>query len=278
MANNPVFDRIDRESAVGYAGFRGERVGAYTQPTSSTTDRLEAVYAEPAASPVQTGRVSLDDVIMKCAALFGILVVVGAGAWQLTTYNPALGSVLMLGGIVVTLVLGFVISLGKTIRVPLILAYAALEGIVLGALSKIYETAYDGIVPQAILATLAVFAAMLLAYRTGLVKVTAKFRKVITFAVMGYALFALVNFLYAWIGNNQFGFGGSGPLGIGISIFATGLAALMLTLDFDSIDRAIAAGAPEKYSWLLAFGLLVTLVWLYIEVLRLLARLREGDG
>ena len=95
-------------------------------------------------------------------------------------------------------------------------------------------------------------------------------------AVIGYAIFALVNLGYALITNTPFGIGGTGPLGIGISIFAIGLASAMLALDFDSIDRAIAAGAPEKYSWLLAHGLVVTLVWLYLEILRLLGRLRSN--
>ena len=87
--------------------------------------------------------------------------------------------------------------------------------------------------------------------------------------------FAVVNFLYAMIGNHQFGIGGSSGLGIAISLFATGLAAVTLALDFDSIDKAISSGAPAKYSWLLAHGLIVTLVWLYLEMLRLLARLRS---
>ena len=120
------------------------------------------------------------------------------------------------------------------------------------------------------------FAGMLLAYKTGLVRVTAKFRRIVTMAVIGYAVFALINFLYAVIGNHAFGIGGTGPLGFFVSIFAIGLASAMLAVDFDSIDRAIAAGAPEKYSWLLAHGLIVTLVWLYLEILRLLGRMRSN--
>ncbi len=123
---------------------------------------------------------------------------------------------------------------------------------------------------------MSVFVGMLIAYKTGLIKVTEKFRRIVTMAVIGYAIFALVNLLYAVIGNHAFGIGGTGVLGIGISIFAIGLASAMLAVDFDSIDRAIAAGAPEKYSWLLAHGLIVTLVWLYLEILRLLGRLRSN--
>ncbi|MEP6855484.1 MAG: Bax inhibitor-1/YccA family protein, partial [Pedococcus sp.] len=109
-----------------------------------------------------------------------------------------------------------------------------------------------------------------------IIKVTEKFRRIVTMAVIGYAIFALINLGYALITSTRFGIGGTGPLGIGISLFAIGLASAMLAVDFDSIDRAIAAGAPEKYSWLLAHGLIVTLVWLYLEILRLLGRLRSN--
>ncbi len=286
MASNPVFDRIDKQSRKGYAGF-----GRSPQPSptagmaatdSMSSQQLQDLYNQPAAGPVQTKRLTIDDVVMKTAGLFAIVVVVGAVAWQIT---PQLGMALLLGGIAVTLVLGIVIALKKTISVPLILTYAVFEGLLVGAVSRIYadafplqpgETMFQGIVPQAVMATLSVFAGMLIAYKTGLIKVTEKFRRIVTMAVIGYAIFAMVNFLYAVIGNHAFGIGGTGLLGIGISLFAIGLASAMLAVDFDSIDRAIAAGAPEKYSWLLAHGLIVTLVWLYLEILRLLGRLRSN--
>jgi len=143
-------------------------------------------------------------------------------------------------------------------------------------LSQFFNVAYPGIVGQAVLATLATFAGMFLAYRFGLIKVTAKFRRIMTMMIFGYAIFAIVNFIFAvfW-SDSPFGFGGSGGIGIAISVFAVGLASFTLALDFDSIERAIASGAPQKYSWLLAHGLIVTLVWLYIEFLRLFARLRS---
>ena len=157
----------------------------------------------------------------------------------------------------------------------MVLGYAALEGLFVGAVSQFFETMYGGIVAQAVLATLATFAGMFLAYKFGLIKVTDKFRRIMAMALIGYAIFAVVNFVYALVTSTPFGIGGSGMLGIGISIFAVGLASLTLALDFDAIDRAIATGAPQKYSWLLAHGLIVTLVWLYIEFLRLLGRLRN---
>jgi uncharacterized YccA/Bax inhibitor family protein len=182
-----------------------------------------------------------------------------------------------MGGMIGTLVLGLVIAFKKTLSVPLILLYAVVEGLFLGAVSYYFNTVpgWEGIVPQAVLATLGTFAGMFLAYKFGLIKVTAKFRRVMTMMIFGYAIFAVVNFIFAVVTGSTFGFGEAGWLGIGISVFAVGLASFTLALDFDSIERAIASGAPQKYSWLLAHGLIVTLVWLYIEFLRLFARLRQ---
>ena len=279
MAGNPVFDRIDKERARGYAGFERQVSGA--QGTSvgqeaMSQQALEQMYQQPPASPTQMGRVTMDDVIMKTLGLFAVVLGVGAVAWNLTTPDTSTGMMLMLGGIAATLVLGIVIAVKKTISVPLIVTYAVFEGALVGSVSKFYNDFFgEGIVTQAVLATLCVFGAMLFVYKTGILKVTDKFRRIMTFAIIGYAAFALVNFLYAMIGGHQFGIGGTGALGIGISLFATGLAAFTLALDFDSIDKAIGSGAPAKYSWLLAHGLIVTLVWLYLEMLRLLARLRS---
>lgn len=278
MASNPVFSRIERETERGYAGF-GDR-GSQPPPASGwpssgpMTDRqLQDLYERPAASAVQTGRLTLDDVVMKTAGLFTLMLVFAAVGWVLT---PQVGPVLLLGGIALTLVLGFAIALKKTISVPLIVVYAVVEGLLVGSISAIYATRYEGIVTQAVLATLSVFAGMLLAYKVGLIKVTARFRRMMTMAIFGYMIFALVNLGYALVTHSAFGIGGTSPLGIGISIFAVGLASFSLALDFDAIERAIAAGAPQRYSWLLAHGLIVTLVWLYLEILRLLGRARSN--
>ena len=279
MASNPVFSRIERETERGYAGF-GDRGSQPPPPASGwpsngqMTDRqLQDLYERPAASAVQTGRLTLDDVVMKTAGLFTLMLVFAAVGWVLT---PQVGPVLLLGGIALTLVLGFAIALKKTISVPLIVVYAVVEGLLVGSISAIYATRYEGIVTQAVLATLSVFAGMLLAYKVGLIKVTARFRRMVTMAIFGYMIFALVNLGYALVMDEPFGIGGTSPLGIGISIFAVGLASFSLALDFDAIERAIAAGAPQRYSWLLAHGLIVTLVWLYLEILRLLGRARSN--
>lgn len=280
MASNPVFDRIEKDSRSGYAGFGNGPQQGYPgagYPAGPISDaQLQDMYNRPSAGPVRTGRVTMDDVVMKTLTLFAIVLGAGAFGWIVSDRSPALGQMFWMGGMIATLVLGLVIAFKKTVSVPLILAYAAVEGLFVGAVSNFFNDFYgEGLVSTAVVATLATFAGMFLAYKSGLIKVTGKFRRVLTLMIFGYAIFAVVNFVFAMVSNTPFGFGGTGALGIGISLFAVGLASLSLALDFDSIDHAIRTGAPQQYSWLLAHGLIVTLVWLYIEFLRLLARLRE---
>src|SRR5690606_27026889 len=143
---------------------------------------------------------------------------------------------------------------------------------------QIGGSSLNGIVAQAILGTLGVFAVALFAYRSGKVRVTPKFRRGALIALGGYAVFCLVNLLaqvFGW-SDSPFGFR-DGWLGIAIGLFAIGLAAVMLILDFDFVEQGVKAGLPAKFAWTAAFGLTVTLVWLYIEMLRLLAILQSGD-
>ena len=282
MASNPAFNRIEKDAKGGYAEFGGQPVSAAQQSAAAqaatagmTAQQLQDLYSQPSATPVDTRRVTMDDVIMKTLALFGIVVVFGAVGWTVASNSETGGFALWMGGMVGTLVLGLVIAFKKTLSVPLILLYAVVEGLFMGAVSQYFNQEWPGIVGQAVLATLATFAGMFLAYKFGLIKVTAKFRRIMTMMIFGYAIFAVVNFIFAMVTDSVFGFGEAGWLGIGISLFAVGLASFTLALDFDSIEYAIRSGAPQKYSWLLAHGLIVTLVWLYIEFLRLFARLRQ---
>ena len=285
-SSNPAFNRLEKDAQSGYAGFRApssegtERGNASHAPQGSTEQwgsqqQLQHMYNQPTAGPVDTGRVTMDDVIMKTMGLFALVLGFGAVGWVVASQNQQLGFMLWIGGMIATLVLGLVIAFKKTLSVPLIVGYAVVEGLFVGAVSQFFEKQWEGVVPTAALATAATFTGMFLAYKSGLIKVTDKFRRIVTMMIFGYAIFAVVNFLFAMFTSTTFGIGGSGPLGIGISLFAVGLASVTLALDFDMIDRAIATGAPQKYSWLLAHGLIVTVVWLYIEFLRLFARLRE---
>jgi len=287
MASNPVFTRIDKQIRQGgYAGFdrqpstRGMSGGAGVQD-SLNSQQLQDLYNEPSAGPVQMRRVTLDDVVMKTLFLFGIVVLVAAATW-ITVADPARQSLsmpLMLAGMFGGLAVGLVIAFKKTISVPLIVLYAVLEGLLVGAISMVFDKAYPGIVTTAVIATTSTFAGMFLAWKFGIIKVTDKSRRIFGMAIMGYLLFSLVNVAASFMGAGAgWGFGGkSGMLGIGIgiSVLGVGLASYSLAINFDSVDRAVAAQLPEKYSWLMAHGLIVTLVWLYLEILRLLARLRE---
>ena len=283
MASNPVFNRIDKQITKGdYAGFdrghaaSGMSAGGDVQD-SLNSQQLQDLYNQPSAGPVQMQRVTLDDVVMKTLGLFSIVLLVGAATWYTVAGSINLSLPLMLGGMFGSLAVGLVIAFKKTISVPLIVLYAVLEGVLVGAISEVFEQRWPGVVTTAVIATVCTFAGMLLGYKSGLIKVTDKSRRIFGMAIMGYLLFSLVNVAAAFMGvGNSWGFGGkSGILGIGISVLGVGLASYSLAINFDSVDRAVAAQLPEKYSWLMAHGLIVTLVWLYLEILRLLARLRE---
>lgn len=287
--SNPVFDRIDKDvSRGGYAGFGNRpttdqrpasygQYGAYQDQLSA--QQMEDLYNAPSATAAASHKLTVDDVVMKALGLFAIVLVMsGVTMFALA---PMFGPGIVLGAIVATLVLGIVIAMKKTISVPLIVLYAGLEGVLVGAVTAVYGNAFGpGVVSTAIIATLSVFVAMFAGWKTGFIKVTSKSRRIFGMAILGYLVFALANLVAAWAfgANSGWGFFGFGSaMSIGISVLAVGLASYSLAMDFDSIDRAVAAQVPEKYSWLLAHGLIVTLVWLYLEILRLVAQLQGRD-
>lgn len=153
--------------------------------------------------------------------------------------------------------------------------YAILEGLFLGGLSAMFEARYPGIAVQAIFGTFGVLGGLLLAYRTGLIKATENFKLGVFAATAGIALLYLVSFVLSFFGKTVPYIHQSGLIGIGFSVFVVIIAALNLVLDFDFIERGAEAGAPKYMEWYAAFGLLVTLVWLYVEILRLLAKMRS---
>src|SRR6476660_2386443 len=286
---NPVFDRLNKQiEKERYAGF-GSPQGSPQQGTQAATtgyatqdamtaQQLNELYSQPPAGPVDTGRVTVDDVVVKSLTLFVVTVAVAGVSWFWTAANTDMTLPFWLGGMFGTLILGFVIAFMKKVSVPLLMVYAVLQGAFLGAFSQYIAAIpdYDGVVQMAVLATLCVFVAMYVGYATGFVKVNDKTRRMFFFAIVGYGLFSLLQVVLLMTGViDGWGFGASGPLGIGLSILGVGLASYSLAVDFDSIDRAVQMGAPKKYSWLLAHGLIVSIVWLYIEFVRLFARLRD---
>jgi uncharacterized YccA/Bax inhibitor family protein len=282
-SRNPVFGRIEQEQRRGqFATFRTEQPRS-APPGDLSAGDLERMYSAPPATTAETGRLTYDDVIMKTGIQFVFLLAAAAVTWNyvgsLDQSNLSRGLGVWLVSMFAAMAVGFVIAFKKTISVPLILTYAVLEGAFVGAASKFFDLQYgSGIVGQAVIGTLAAFAGMLIAYKVGLIKVNDKFRRIMGFALMGYFCVAMVSLVAALFGvGGGFGLYGAGPLGLLLCVAGVGLAAVTLALDFDSIDRMVAAGAPAKTAWLLGYGLVVTLVWLYIELLRLLAILR-GDN
>ena len=155
--------------------------------------------------------------------------------------------------------------------------YALLQGLFLGGISAMMEGTYTGIVMRAVALTLAVFVVMLLLYRSQVIKVTDKFRMIIFAATGGIALLYLVSFVAGFFGASFTFLHDSSTLSIGISLVVVAVAALNLTLDFNLIERASASGAPKYMEWFGAFGLMVTLIWLYLELLRLLSKLARRE-
>ncbi len=314
MANNPVFSRFDRELSEGkYAdlgrpqyGQRGQgmpydppardpygppsggygRQGAVSSPGYPGQQQgygaqgsLAQDFGVSPATPGTGGvgrAMTVDDVVMKTLVLFSILVASALVAWFVSAGNRPVGTALWMGGMVIGIALGFAIAFKKKLSVALILLYAVVEGVFVGAASQFFNSMFPGVVAQAVLGTACVFVAMFAGWKFGIVRVTARSRKMFLFAILGYFLFGMINFVLQLTGVlGQFGFFGMGAVGIGLCLLGIALASYSLAIDFDSITRATQAGLPEKYSWLMAHGLIVTVVWLYLELLRLLARLRN---
>ena len=261
-SRNPVFNNSKAFSRKGYATFN--------DAPPATAGQLEDMYTAPAATGVDTGRMTIDDVVVKTGLMFAVLLPLAAAAYFLN--NP----ILTFGGAIAGLVLGLMVSFKQSTNPALILSYAAAEGLFVGGISRLFEERWPGIVATAVVATMCVFAVTLVAYTSGKVRATPKFKRTVLIAMGGYLVFCLVNLVVMLFGGGgDFGLR-SGWFGVAISLFAVGLAAAMLILDFDFAEQGVKNGLPERYSWLAAFGLVVTLVWLYVEMLRLIAILR-GD-
>jgi uncharacterized YccA/Bax inhibitor family protein len=240
-----------------------------------TSEQLQQMYNQPAAGPADTGRMTFDDVIVKTAACLGVLLV---GAAVSMFVSMGLSSMLMIVGALGGFVLAMVNTFKKQPSPALILAYAGLEGLFLGGLTRVLDLMYPGVGLQAVVGTLSVFAVTLVLFKSGKVRATPKAMRFFMIAMVGYALFSVVNLIMMLTGLTTEPFGlRSGIIGVVIGILAIGLAAFSLVMDFTSIEAGVRSGAPQRFSWTAAFGLTVTLVWLYVEIIRLLAILRGDD-
>ncbi|CAL8896874.1 Bax inhibitor-1/YccA family protein [Kocuria varians] len=233
-------------------------------------ENLERMYNAPAAGSAQTGRMGYDDVVMRTALVLGCVIVTAVAGW----FMPALA----VPGALVGLVLGLVNSFKREPSPVLIILYALAEGLFLGGVSGIFESQYPGVVVQAVIGTLAVFVSVLVLYKTGVLRATPRVTKFFFVAMMAYAIFALVNLGTSLLGGfdmrqevHVFGI----PLGLLVGAVAILLAVYSFVLDFENISDGVARGLPRKAAWSAAFGLTVTLIWTYVEILRLLSIIRS---
>jgi uncharacterized YccA/Bax inhibitor family protein len=270
-SSNPVFSRTD--------GFNGAApVGFDQHPTHTELGR-------------DSGRMTLETVIEKTAITAGTLVLTSVIAFifigrqigetpESVSRAIATAGMLSLVGALGGFVLAMVNSFKKVVSPALVLAYAAIEGLFVGAFSWFVSVQFAGgqldLVFGAVLGTLAALGGTLAAYKFFDIQVSNRFRKVVIASMFGFVAVSLLDFVLSFFGNS-FGFNGFGPLGLISSVIGVVIAVFMLILDFDFVERGIAAGLPERESWRAAFGLTVTIVWLYIELLRILAILRGND-
>jgi uncharacterized YccA/Bax inhibitor family protein len=274
-SSNPVFRSLPKTQG-GYAQFGTGAAGYGAQ----------AVHADPYVTPYpeQTqARVArpmtIDDVVTKTGVTLALLTAFGVVSYYIASVNLSLAMPLAMVGAIGGLVLVLVATFGRKQDNPaIVLSYAALEGLFLGAISYLFANVISnggyGMITQAIVGTLGVFFGMLVVYKTGAIRVTPKFTRMIVAGLFGVLALMLVNFLAAMFGLNGgagLGLRDGGMLAIGFSLLCIGLAAFSFLIDFDAADQMIRAGAPEKAAWGVALGLTVTLVWLYIEILRLLS-------
>ena len=264
QSKNPVFAKSSQWRGNGYAGFN--------DVATPSADQLSGMYGAPPATPSQMGRMSLDDVVVRTGALFAVLV--ATAAYSFFFMAPSLLTVLGAG--LVGFGLAMWAQLSRKVRPGVMFAYAAVEGVFVGSISSFYETRWDGIVSSAVIGTLCAFGAMLAAYKTRFIRVTPKFTKILVIAGLGYLVFGLVNLVMSLTTGFSV-YANGGPLALGISAIGVVLASLFLVLDFDHIESGIRQGLPQREAWRAGFGLLVTLVWLYLEILRFLAILRGND-
>ncbi len=221
------------------------------------------------------GTMTVDGTVTKTGILVALLLATALFAWNRFESDPGAASGLAVLGGIAGLVVAVVTIFKQTWAPVTAPIYALLEGLLIGAVSARYNAAYDGIVLQAGMLTAGTLAALLVAYRLRLIKVTENFRLGVVAATGGIMLVYLLNIVLGFFGASVPFLHDSGPIGILISLVIVGVAALNLVLDFDFIERGAERGAPGYMEWYAAFGLLVTLIWLYLELLRLLSKLRE---
>jgi uncharacterized YccA/Bax inhibitor family protein len=281
MLNDKAFDgAVQREIATASGG-----AGTLAPPSggSAPTTVWNPPITDGPVSRWVNGAMTVSGTLSATLVLFGLLLVAATVGWSMVgTSTDALGNEIV--EFPTWTIIGILVGFGCVIAASfkphlakfLAPVYAIAQGVVLGAISKAYNTWYDGIVVAAIGATAGVFLVMLVLYRTRILKVTDRMRRIVIGATLGIAVFYGITLLMSLFGANVTFLSSSSPLSIAFSFFVAGLAAFNLALDFDFIEKGAKQGAPKEMEWFAALGLLVTLVWLYLEILRLLSKLRSN--
>lgn len=268
MAGNPILARAEKDAVNSSGTASGQ---AYPQAAGYPPPPPPPPGAPVVQRPTRT--MTIDDVVVKTGITFVILLIGAAIGWQFSGAAMLVPFVSMF----IAFVLALFISFKKVSSPPLVILYSVFEGVFLGGISRWYQAYGEAngngnLVAQAVGATLVVFAVMLVVYKTGMIKVTQRTMKVFFVMLISYAVIGLISLITALFGlGGGWGFYGVTGIGILLSLFAVGLASFSLVIDFDGIVRMSAYGVDEKESWRMAFGLMVSLVWLYLEILRLLA-------
>jgi uncharacterized YccA/Bax inhibitor family protein len=274
MANPVLNDKVFQSATAA------ETNAGWAAPASET------VYHEPITdgpispyTPVRAGAMTIGGTVAATGVLLVLLCAAGAVGWNLVKLDaagevesfPGWIIVALLGGLGLAFLTAFKPHLAR-FTAPV---YAIAQGLVVGAISHIYNAQWDGIVIQAVGATIGVFVVMLALYGLRIIRVTDRFRRIVIGATFGVLLLYGVSLLFSLFGHTPSFIYDASFLGIGLSVLVAGIAAFNLALDFDIIERGAKAGAPRYMEWYGAFALLVTIVWLYLELLRLLSRFRS---
>jgi uncharacterized YccA/Bax inhibitor family protein len=277
--SNPVFRSLPKQAG-GYAqfgsGVQGVQQGYPADPYAPYQQGREARVSRP---------LTIDDVVTKTGLTLAMLSTTAVVSYFLVATNLKLAMPLTMIGALGGLALVLIATFGRKQDNPaIVLSYAALEGLFLGAISFLLANFSVGsanagmLIGEAVLGTLGVFFGMLVVYKTGAIRVTPKFTRMLVAAMFGVLVLMIGNFVLAMFhvgGGEGLGLRSAGPIGIIFSLVCSGIAAFSFLIDFDAADQMIRAGAPEKAAWGIALGLTVTLVWLYLEILRLLSYLQN---
>ncbi|WP_341925747.1 Bax inhibitor-1/YccA family protein [Nocardioides psychrotolerans] len=283
-SNNPVFARSEEFQRGGanaygnqtYAGNGAAYQGYGTDPAQWGTG--EPGTGMPPQAPVSQGPMTIDSVVQKTAMSLGVVIVAALATWILTP-DLATATTEDLGPLYLAMIVGslgafalsMVNSFKRVVSPALVLAFCALEGVALGAISKVFDARFgDGVVSGAVMGTFAAFAGTLIAYKVLNIKVTDKFRKFVIAAVFGMIGLSLMELVLGMFGA-QIGLFGVSGLGMVTAVAGLVLGVFMLIMDFDFVEQGVANGIPERESWRAAFAMTVSLVWIYTNLLRILA-------